>query len=347
MDALLSPRRRSLLLAGLGAAAVGAGCARQDAKKGVIRLAGATMGSTWSVRMAGWRGPEQAARGAVTAAFDRVVALMSSFEPGSELARLNRHVSTAPFPISPETAAVLARAQQVALLTAGAFDVTVAPLVAAWGFGAGAAARGGAPDAALLAAQATGWDLLVVEERAVRKLNPHLTLDLSGIAKGYAVDRAAMALEALGVERYLVEAGGEVRTRGRNAEGRPWQVAIEKPDVWPQQVQRVVPLEGLSIATSGDYRNFYALAGRRVHHEIDPATRAPAAHALASASVVHGECMSADALATALYVMGPERGPACARERGLAAHFIVREAGALREIATPALLALAAEGVGA
>jgi len=345
MDALLSPRRRSLLLsglagvAGLGAAGFGAGCARND---GRMRLAGATMGSTWSVRIAGWRGPEQAARDAVTAAFDRVVALMSSFDAGSELARFNRHVSTAPFGFSPETLAVLARAQQVSLLTAGAFDITVAPLVGAWGFGAGAAARGGAPDAAALAAQPLGWHRLVLEGRAARKLDPHLTLDLSGIAKGHAVDQAALALEALGVERYLVEAGGEIRTRGLNAEDRPWQVAIEKPDAWPQQVQRIVPLQGASIATSGDYRNFYELDGRRVHHEIDPATRAPAAHALASVSVVHGECMAADALATALYVMGPERGLAFAHEHKLAAHFIVREAAALREIATPALLELAA-----
>jgi thiamine biosynthesis lipoprotein len=166
--------------------------------------------------------------------------------------------------------------------------------------------------------------------------------DLSGIAKGYAVDRAAQALQALGVERYMVEAGGEIRTRGLNGEGRPWQIAIERPDVWPQQAHRIVALQGLAMATSGDYRNFYERDGRRISHEIDPATREPVAHRLASVTVVHEECMFADAMATALIVLGPERGLTLARERDVAALFIVRDSdGALRDLASPAFAALA------
>lgn len=345
MDALLSPRRRHVLAA-LGAAALGSACGlRAESPSRTLRLAGHAMGSTWSVRIAGGAldaAFERRAHEAVSGALDAVVARMSTYDAASELARFNRHASTAPFALSADTLAVLARAQDVAAASHGAFDVTVAPLVGAWGFGAGAAARGAAPTAADLAAP-VGWRQLVLDTptASARKVHPALRLDLSGIAKGYAVDRAALALEALDVERYMVEAGGEIRTRGANAEGRPWQIAIERPNAWPQRAHRIVPLAGASIATSGDYRNWYEQDGRRIHHEIDPATRAPAAHALASVSVVHTECMAADAWATALFVLGPQRGFALAREQGLAALFIVREAGgSLRDFASPAFEAL-------
>lgn len=345
MDALLSPRRRRLLLAA-GAAALGYGCARRpDAGAPALAFGGSSMGSTWSVRIAG--GPVDAglaaeARRVVGAALDGVVARMSTYDAGSEIGRFNRHRSTAPVAVSADTLAVLERAQQVARLSGGAFDATVAPLVRAWGFGAGASVRGGLPSRGELDAP-FGWQQLWVDASrgTLRKLLPDLQLDLSGIAKGHAVDLAAQALDALGLGRYMVEAGGEIRTRGRNAEGRPWQIAIEKPDAWPPKPQRVVPLEGRSIATSGDYRNFYEVGGRRIHHEIDPATREPAAHRVASVSVVHEECRAADALATGLFVLGAERGLALAREQGLAVLFIVREAdGGLRERASPAFAAL-------
>jgi thiamine biosynthesis lipoprotein len=350
LDAVLSPRRRRALGmlaaygAACGAALITAGCgARATARRDTIAFGGVTMGTTFDVRIAGGPfepGLEAAAHASVRAAFDDVVQRMSTFDATSELRRFNAHASTTPFALGRETLTVLARAQQVAAASGGAFDATVAPLVGAWGFGAEAAAREAMPTAAVLQGLATavGWQQLVidVERGSARKLAPALRLDLSGIAKGYAVDRAAQALEALRIERYMVEAGGEVRTRGLNAEGRPWRIAIEKPDAWPQQVQRVVPLQGLSMATSGDYRNFYELGGRRISHEIDPVTRAPAAHALASVSVVHEECMSADAWSTALFVLGPERGLALAGEHRLAAHFIVREGGALREFTAPA-----------
>jgi FAD:protein FMN transferase len=346
MDAMLSPRRRHVIAA-LGAAALGAACgARPGARAEALRFGGQTMGSTYSVRIAG--GPfdasfEAAARAAVAGALDAVVRRMSTYDPASELGRFNRHATTTPFVLSEATLAVFECAQQVSALSGGAFDVTVAPLVAAWGFGAGASARDAAPEAAELGVP-LGWRRIELDRRAgtVRKTVPGLQADLSGIAKGYAVDRAAQALQALGVERYMVEAGGEIRTRGLNAEARPWQIAIEQPDAWPQQVHRIVPLQGRAMATSGDYRNFYERDGRRISHEIDPSTRAPVAHRLASVTVVHDECMFADAMATALFVLGPERGLALARERDIAAFFIVRgNDGALHDLASPAFAAAA------
>lgn len=354
MDALLSPRRRHLIAA-FGAAALGAACGQRSGPQAtsrraeVLRLAGATMGSTFSVRIAGGpfaAGFEREAHEAVSAAFAGVVDRMSTYDPGSEVAGLNRHMASTPFGLSAQTLAVLERAQQVARLSEGAFDVTVAPLVGAWGFGAAASPRTGLPDARALASP-VGWRALTLDfgARQARKADGALQIDLSGIAKGHAVDRAAEALAAMGVQHFMVEAGGEIRTRGRNGEGRPWQIAVERPDAWPQQVQRVVPLAGGSIATSGDYRSYWEHAGRRIHHEIDPRTRAPAAHRLASVSVLHEECMAADAWATALFVLGPERGLALAEAERQAALFILREpGGALREVASAAFAAFNATG---
>ena len=351
MDALLSPRRRHLLAA-IGAATLGAACGvRPSAASGALHFTGPTMGSTYNLRLAG--GPfdaalAAAARAAVEAAFAGVVTRMSTYDPASELSRFNRHAAREPFAFSPQTLSVLARAQEVAAASQGAFDVTVGPLVGAWGFGADAAPREGMRDRAARDAP-VGWRKLALDPATgtAQKAAAGLQIDLSGIAKGHAVDRAAQALQALGFERYMVEAGGEVRTQGLNAEGRPWQIAIERPDSWPQQVHRLLPLQGLAMATSGDYRNFYELDGRRYCHEIDPATRAPIAHDLASVTVVHEECMAADAWATALIVLGLERGLALARAQGLAAFFIVRDAGGtLRDVATPAFAALTAVGAG-
>lgn len=338
MDALLTLRRRRWLAA-VGAGALAAACGRTpDAR--TLRLDGASMGTTWSARVAGV--PVDAAltrraHDAVAGALDAVVARMSTFDAASELSRFNRHRATTPLALSADLLAVLAQAQAVSAASDGAFDASVAPLVAAWGFGAGAQARGRGPSPDDLASPVDWRALHVDTARGVaRKSLPALQFDLSGIAKGHAVDRAALALEALGIDRYMIEAGGEIRTRGRNADGRPWQIGIERPDAWPQRVHRIVPLAGLSVATSGDYRNFYQLDGRRVHHEIDPATRAPTTHALASVSVLHADCMSADAWATALFVRGPERGLALARQLGLAALFIVRDGARLRDLTSPA-----------
>lgn len=349
MDAWLTPRRRQVLgafgaLGALGLSAWSAGCTRREA---AASFGGAAMGTTWSVKLAGVAPASPlvaAAEQAVRAALDAVVARMSTFDEMSEVWRLNHHASKTPFALGAETLTVLARGAEIAAASHGAFDVTVAPLVGAWGFGAGAAPRGALPDTAALLAQPLGWRGLVIDRAAgvVSKNEAALQVDLSGIAKGHAVDRAAAALHSLGIQRYMVEAGGEIRTLGLNADGQPWQIAIERPDVWPPQAQRIVPLSGLAMATSGDYRNYWEWQGRRFGHTIDPRTRAPAAHALASVSVVHEECIAADAWATALLVLGADEGLALARERGLAALFIRREAGGgLRETASPAFAALA------
>jgi thiamine biosynthesis lipoprotein len=268
---------------------------------------------------------------------------MSMYRDDSELSQLNRQPAGRPLRLSAELFAVLAAAQEVSALSAGAFDVTVAPLVQAWGFGT--EKRRVVPAAALVQSgrAAVGWRGLRLDGGALQatKARTDLHADLGGIANGYAVDRAALALDTLGITDYMVELGGEVRTRGQNARGRAWQIGIEQPDAMPQRARWVVPLAGRAMATSGDYRIYFEQDGRRYSHEIDPAAGAPITHALCSVTVVADDCMRADALGTALIVLGAERGRALAEMLGIAAQFIERTAGgAFLDSMTPAFAAL-------
>jgi thiamine biosynthesis lipoprotein len=291
---------------------------------------GEALGTTFSVKLAEAEvAPEHDVGGVVSKALERVDAAMSDWRPDSELSRFNAHTSTQPFPVSEETLAVFAVAQEVAERSAGALDVTVAPLVAIWGFGA-RAQEGPPTPAAIEALRAhVGYESLVVDRQAgtLRKRDPDLTCDLSAVAKGFAVDRVAGALDALGFQRYLVEVGGELRARGTHLDGGPWRVAIETPDAPGRQIHRIVELRDAAMATSGDYRAYYEVDGRRLSHTIDPRTGRPIEHGLASVTVVASDAAHADALATALNVLGPEAGYAMARSQGIAAYFIVRAEG--------------------
>jgi thiamine biosynthesis lipoprotein len=355
MDTLLITGRRRLLgAAGAFGTLALAGCtdtrsASTRAALGVgQRFSGQTMGSGYTVRLAGpslARSRLENLQADVQGALDAVDRRMSLYRADSELMHLNRHPANEPLLLSAELMTVLQAGQRVASLTDGAFDLTVAPLVLAWGFGP--ETRHGLPDAETLRQRraVTGHRRLrlAAAEGLATKLQPGLQADLGGIAKGYGVDRAAQVLEARGIEHYMVEVGGEVRTAGHNAQGRPWQIGIEEPDAVPQRARLIVPLSGLAMATSGDYRNYFEEGHRRYSHAIDPQRGEPIAHGLTSVTVVASECMQADALATALIVLGPERGLALARQQHIAAHFIVRGAdGRLVDHATDAFAALRA-----
>lgn len=352
MDALISPGRRRLVgtfgacgvLAGLGALA---GCGQRTPPSAGLQFGGQTMGTRYTVKLAGAAlsaGRLDVLQATVHDALDGVNRGMTLYRADSELMHFNRQPADAPLALSSGLFAVFAAAQQVSQLSAGAFDISVAPLVQAWGFGPDKHQRVPAADMVQASRAPLGWQGLQIDTArgTVTKSRGDLQADLGGIAKGHAVDLAARALEAAGHQDYMIEVGGEVRTRGRNAQGQPWQIGIEEPDAMPPRARRVVPLSGPSLATSGDYRICYEVAGRRYSHAIDPRTAAPIAHGLASVSVVADSCMRADALATALIVMGPQRGLALAQQLALPALFIVRGAdGRLRDIATPAFEALA------
>jgi thiamine biosynthesis lipoprotein len=268
---------------------------------------------------------------------------MSTYRPSSELSRFNSSRATEPFPVSAETLEVFAEAQRVSAATGGAFDITVGPLVNLWGFGPAAKPATIPPDEEIERLKPQiGWGKIEVDtaRSTIRKWEPEMYCDLSAIAKGYAVDRVAEGLSALGFADYMVEVGGEVRTRGRNAAREPWRIAIERPDTTRRAFQEIVPLSDLAMATSGDYRNFYEQDGVRFSHTIDPRTGRPIQHRLASVSVVDPLCMRADGYATALMVLGENEGFELAKDQGLAALFLVRTGDQFDEKATPAFKTL-------
>ncbi|MBI1180234.1 MAG: FAD:protein FMN transferase [Alphaproteobacteria bacterium] len=317
---------------------------RREARVAVT--GGRTMGTTWCVKLAAnpETPPLDRLRESVQAVLDRVVAQMSTWEPASDLCRFNRAPAGTWHPLLPEFFAVLDCALAAARDSGGAYDPTIAPLVDLWGFGP-APGRDTPPptEAVAEALAATGWRRLALDRPTRHALQPGgIRLDLSAVAKGYGVDLAAGQLEAAGVRDYLVEVGGELRGAGTKPDGSPWWVALERPTEpgrTPPPETRIA-LHGLSIATSGDYRRCFVSGGRRYAHTIDPRTGHPAAGDLASVTVLHPSCMHADALATALFVLGEDAGGAHARRRAIPAVFVSRVPGGYAERLTPALAAM-------
>lgn len=304
-------------------------------------FSGATMGTSWSARIdADLSGRERTeARQTVQARLDHVSGLMSTFDPESELSRFNRHTGTDAVRVSPELLRVLALARDVSERSGGAFDVTVAPYVDAWGFGPSESRN--PPDDAELAELSphVGYQLLAIDPAAgtVSKTDPATKIDLSAIAKGYAADEVTDALRQIGLTSFLVEVGGEIRTVGSRRDGRAWRVGIERPDEQAPGYWGTVDLTDQGIATSGDYRNYHEVDGVAYAHIIDPRTGRPIRMRRMSVSVVHPSTAMADAWATALTVLGPEDGYALARVQGLSAIFIVEAEGGLQSLMTPAL----------
>jgi len=325
--AALSPYRLLLSMAALGLLV---SCGQPAQKPRLHTFTGPTMGTSYTVKVvADSLDKEHRAvlQKLIQGRLAEVNAKMSHYLGDSELTLLNQWQSDEPYSISQETFEVLDHALRVSRLTGGAFDITIGPLVDAWGFGPpGRSADPPAQPAIDRLLAMTGWEFLELlpDGPAVRKLVPQLGLDLSAIAKGFGVDQVAEGLESEDVQHFMVEVGGEVRASGSNPNGNPWRIAIEIPDPSKRGVQLVIPLTNLSLATSGDYRNYYEEGGKRISHTIDPRSGWPISHAVASVSVVHKECVQADAFATALLVLGPE-GFELAEELGLAAFFLARQ----------------------
>jgi len=276
--------------------------------------------------------------GLISAELEAVNAEMSTYLADSALSRFNRAALDQWIDVPAPLVEVVDAALELSRHSAGAFDVTVGPLVNLWGFGPDAAS--GVPDPAAIAATRAqvGFDALATRQTpAGLRKSRALYVDLSAIAKGHGVDRVALRLLAAGCSDLLVDVGGEVRAAGVNPDGRPWRIGVEVPD--PTQaggVQRVVALRDAALATSGDYRNYIESAGRRYSHTIDPRTGYPVDHALASVTVLHASAMWADGYATLLTVLGPDAGWTFALDEALAALFIVRGENGFEERYTPA-----------
>lgn len=295
----------------------------------VWRFAGSVMGTSYHVSIVS--PPDTLDRTQARAAIARVLAevdgQMSTYKKDSDVSRFNRAAVGEWVPVSAATAKVVSRALEVHALSEGAFDITVGPLVDLWGFGAGSDPGRQLPgDEEIAAAIAKVGS----KELAVRLDEPALIkyaereIDLSAIAKGYGVDQAASWLEVAGVANYMVEVGGEVRAAGLNPNGKPWRIGVETPALQGGAPIVALALRDESVATSGDYRNYFEMDGKRFSHTIDPTTGRPISHALTSVTVIAQDCMSADAFATAIDVLGPERGLALAERQQLPVYLVIR-----------------------
>jgi thiamine biosynthesis lipoprotein len=297
-------------------------------------LGGTSMGTSWSARFmvppTAPAGLEGGLQRLLQAELDLVVAQMSHWEPDSLLARFNAAPAGSWIALPDAFYTVIDYALQVRDATQGAYDPAAGALVDLWGFGAVRRydqAGFHAPSTEAVDAVMSRRGVARVElDRTGRKLfQPGgALLDLSSVAKGYAVDQLALCLERHGLRHYLVEAGGELRGAGAREDGQPWWVEIEGvPD--SDTPQAVIALHGLAIATSGDYRRYFQPSqGRRASHTLDPRSGWPIANDVASVTVIAPSCMAADALSTALTVLGPEAGLAFAETRSLAARFLLR-----------------------
>jgi thiamine biosynthesis lipoprotein len=305
------------------------GCRSDVPDRERVRITGSTMGTFYTVKVTDLpRGLDSNdLEDNIDKILESVNDRMSTYRQESELSRLNSNPSTAWADVSPEMVTVMTEAIYISRLTHGAFDVTVGPLVNLWGFGPQPMTEKVPADDAIREALAkTGYRHLKIRATppAVKKDLAELYIDLSGIAKGYGVDKVADYLESLGISNYLVEVGGEMRGKGLNARNLPWIIAIEKPVSGERAVQRLIHIEDKGLATSGDYRNYFEINGQRFSHTINPETGRPITHKLASVTVISSSAMRADALATALMVLGPEQGFAFASRENLAAFFIVK-----------------------
>ncbi len=265
---------------------------------------------------------------------------MSTYLEDSTVSEFNRTAVGAWFSVPSSVVKVVMAAADLSKASAGAFDITVGPLVNLWGFGPKVEVWSPPDrDAVEKALTEVGFARLLVRQKPPGLFKTHeMYVDLSAIAKGHGVDRISTVLDAAHCSDYLIDIGGEVRAKGLNAVGESWRIGIEVPDQnRVGAIQKVLALADEAVATSGDYRNFFEDRGKRYSHTIDPRTGYPVTHALASVTVVHESAMWADGYATALNVLGPVDGLALAIDHDLPALFVVHTEKGFEERYTPAM----------
>ena len=320
---LLQPIILSVLTLGL------MGCSLSD-EHAFHLINGPTMGTWYNIK---YQLPneteitETALQSKVERVLNDVNQKMSTYVSDSELSEFNRAAVGKGFSLSTETVEVLRISKEVHRVSRGAFDPTVGPLVNLWGFGP-EKKPDEIPSAAEIAnaLSLVGVEAISLTDKSATKRAPR-SIDLSAVAKGYAVDKLAELMISEGIVRFMVEVGGEIRVGEKKMSGDSWQIAIEEPSTLGRSVQKVVSISNVGLATSGDYRNYFEKDGKRYSHTIDPATGYPIQHRLASVTVIHKSCAYADAFATALSVLGPDKGFELAVELDLAVYMLVKKPG--------------------
>jgi thiamine biosynthesis lipoprotein len=296
-------------------------------KEQETHLTGPTMGTTYNVKYVPVDGEDkQKLKQQIDQMLLDINQLMSTYIQDSELSRFNQWGSTEPFPMSAQTLEVMAEAKRLGEMSNGLLDVTIGPLVNLWGFGPQSRPEKIPTDSLIkITQQQIGLDKLTIGPSWASKSQPTLNVDLSTIAKGYAVDQLAELLLAHKITNFLVEIGGEMRVSGIKATGTPWKIAIETPEAEQRSVQEIISIGDNAVATSGDYRIYYEQDGVRYSHLIDPSTGYPITHNVVSVTVIHPSSMTADGLATALIVMGKDKALALAETYNIAVLLITKE----------------------
>jgi len=293
-----------------------------------VKYRGQVMGTSWSVNVNSALGYDEELNQAIQNELDLVDGLMSNWKAESDISRFNDSALNSCTKVSTSTLAVVLFAQRISSLSDGAFDISLGPLIDLWGFGNGEVGGEMHPSEGDIEAAlaVTGINHLYLTDTELCKRNTPIHINVSGLAKGYGVDRVASLLSEQGFDNYLVEVGGELRGQGVSGRGVVWTVGVEQPTdgLGVGQVLAAVELKDGALATSGDYRNFYTLDDQRYSHIIDPTTGYPVTHNLASVTVRANTSIEADAWATALLVVGPEAGMIIAEQKNLAVFMVLR-----------------------
>ncbi|MTI16047.1 FAD:protein FMN transferase [Rhodobacteraceae bacterium RKSG542] len=323
-----------------------AACSPENTSREIYNVSGSTMGTTYNIKAIV---PESAIsqeelHSEVEMALTAVNNRLSNWVKTSEVERFNASTSTEWTPVSGDMAIIMEEAFRIHDQSAGRFDVTLAPLIDLWGFGPSKDTPARPSREAIKDALDSVGMLTMLEFEAsppaLRKINPTTSINLSAIAKGYGVDKIARTLEENGFSEYMVEIGGDLYAKGKNAKNTPWVVGIEKPVSGERAIQEIVKISNKGLATSGDYRNYKEVDGKRLSHIIDPVTGEPIDHKLASVTVIADTAARADGLATALLAMGDKRGMRMAEANGIATYMIVRNGNEFVELASPAFTKL-------
>ena len=307
-------------------------------------ITGNTMGTTYSVKVVD-KVDVEVLKKLIDQKLIDVNQLMSTYIPDSELSRFNQAPINQFFPLSKENIDIMRIAEQIYNVSGGQFDITIGPLVNLWGFGSDVTQQVLPSQGEIdLAKSRVSMDLLnISNEGAIKKAN--IYIDLSAIAKGYGVDQIALLLEARGINNYLVEIGGELRAKGVNEKGYNWRIGIEKPDASQRTAFKAIELRDQAMATSGDYRNYFEVAGQRYSHTISPLTGRPITHNVASVTVVAKTTAMADGYATAINVMGAEQGLEMAERQSLAVLVILKTDNGYEERYSEAFKALSSDSL--
>jgi FAD:protein FMN transferase len=276
-----------------------------------VVLRGQTMGTTYQIKLVlsepnqskQWEGFQAQ----IDTKLEHINDLMSTYRPQSDISKLNRKADTEPVQLQEDFAQVVAAALRIGTATQGAFDLTLGPIIELWGFDKGQGRTTPPTKQEIVALKAfTGLDKISLVENKLQKKDARVQINLSGIAKGYAVDAIGKLLHDARIKHFMVEIGGEILVQGQNAKGQPWRLGVNRPtpEAGRYEIIDTVELTSGGMATSGSYRNFFDKSGKRFHHIINPVTGAPVEHNLVSVTVLAPSCMEADGLATAAMVMG-------------------------------------------